>query len=140
MGANPGPGPGAPLPGRRLPVPAVVCSTAEHRNNLEAFFGKIDRGGLLLAWEPRGEWKDEEIKEVCRRQNLIHCVDPFQRLSVWGAPAYFRLHGRGGYRYQYTEWDLIELLGFCRQAGETYVLFNNTAMWQDARRFQALLH
>jgi uncharacterized protein YecE (DUF72 family) len=122
--------------------PPSFTPTDEHRKNLEAFFGKIERAGLLLAWEPRGEWKDEEIKEVCKRQDLIHCLDPFQRLpaSGGGEPAYFRLHGRGGYRYQYTEWDLIELLGLCRQAQETYVLFNNTAMWQDARRFQAMLH
>lgn len=120
--------------------PPSFTPTAEHRKNLDTFFGKIERGGLLLAWEPRGEWRDEEMKEVCMRHDLIHCVDPFQRRPVWGEPAYFRLHGRGGYRYQYTEWDLIELLGFCRQAKETYVLFNNTAMWQDACRFLAMLH
>lgn len=87
---------------------------------------------------PRRAWDDAEVKAICQSLDLIHCVDPFERQPVWGETAYFRLHGRDGYRYQYTEWDLIELRRLCRSAKETYVLFNNMTMRQDARRFLAL--
>jgi len=64
-------------------------------------------------------------------------VDPFRAESLYGRPRYYRLHGRDGYRYRYTDTDLQTLAGRC--AGEVYVLFNNIAMWEDARRFAALL-
>ena len=119
--------------------PPSFTPTAEHRRNLEAFFGEIDRGGLTLAWEPRGAWEDAEIERLCRRLDLIHCVDPFQRPPAWGSPAYFRLHGRDGYHYRYTDAELAELLGICRGFEAVYCLFNNTHMFEDARRFLRLL-
>ncbi len=115
--------------------PASFTPTPEHRKNLEAFFKEIDRGGLLMAWEPRGAWEDAQIKALCKALKLIHCVDPFQRASVWGTPTYFRLHGKGGYHYRYTDQELKQLLRFCQERKETYVLFNNTEMFEDARRF-----
>ena len=115
--------------------PASFAPTALHRRNLEAFFGEIDRGGLVLAWEPRGAWEDAEVERLCRKLDLIHCVDPFQRRPVWGSPAYLRLHGKGGYHYRYTDAELAELLGICRLAGAAYCLFNNASMLDDAQRF-----
>jgi len=119
--------------------PPSFTPTAEHRRNLEAFFGEIDRGGLALAWEPRGAWEDAAIGRLCRELGLIHCVDPFQRPPAWGSPAYFRLHGRDGYHYRYTDAELAELLGICRGFEAVYCLFNNTHMFEDARRFLRLL-
>jgi uncharacterized protein YecE (DUF72 family) len=118
--------------------PASFTPTPAHKKNLKAFFKRIDRGGLFLAWEPRGAWEDAEIKTLCRALELIHCVDPFQRASVWGAPSYFRLHGKGGYHYQYMDSELKEILLTCRKSKESYVLFNNSAMFEDARRFKAI--
>lgn len=115
--------------------PASFTPTAQHRRNLEAFFGRIDRDGLTLAWEPRGAWEDGEVEALCRKLDLIHCADPFQRRSVWGVPAYFRLHGKGGYHYRYTDAELAELAGICRGFEAVYCLFNNTNMFEDARRF-----
>lgn len=119
--------------------PASFTPTPRHTANLEAFFEKIDRGGLAIAWEPRGDWTDAEVQALCRGLDLIHCVDPFQRRSVWGEPAYFRLHGRGGYHYRYSNAELTELLGFCRGRRSVYILFNNTEMFADARRFLRLI-
>ncbi len=119
--------------------PASFTPTPRHKAHLEAFFKKVERGGLLLAWEPRGEWDDAEIRSLCRQLDLIHCVDPFQRRPVAGEPAYFRLHGRGGYHYRYSDAELKELLALCRDRPSAYVLFNNTEMFADARRFLRLL-
>jgi uncharacterized protein YecE (DUF72 family) len=118
--------------------PASFTPTAEHVRNLTRFFETIERGGLRLVWEPRGDWPDDQVRALCRRLDLIHAVDPFQRASVWGEPAYHRLHGRGGARYRYTDEDLGEL---ARRVGRgpAYVLFNNPVMWDDARRFRRLV-
>lgn len=118
--------------------PASFTPTAQHIRNLTAFFETVERDGLQFVWEPRGGWPDAEVKALCRRLGLVHGVDPFQRPSVGGEPAYYRLHGQGGARYRYSDADLAELntrVG----PGPAYVLFNNTAMWDDARRFRRLL-
>jgi uncharacterized protein YecE (DUF72 family) len=120
--------------------PASLEPTDEHKENMRAFFGGIERReDFTFAWEPRGEWKDTEIVELCEELNLIHCVDPFERLPVTDDLAYFRLHGIDGYYYDYTDDDLEQLLDWCHLFEETYVLFNNVAMWDDALRFQDAL-
>jgi uncharacterized protein YecE (DUF72 family) len=119
--------------------PASFTPSDEHKDNMRAFFKEIDRGNLTFAWEPRGEWKGEEIESLCRELGLIHCVDPFNRLPVYGDFAYFRLHGIGGYRYQYTDADLSRLMEWCQQFNEAYCFFNNVSMWESAWRFRQLV-
>jgi uncharacterized protein YecE (DUF72 family) len=124
--------------------PPSFRPTPENKANLEAFFGGIERGDFLLAWEPRGRWPPEEVEELCHRLDLIHCVDPFAAETTYGATAYFRLHGRGGYRYRYSDDELEGLRQMClRQIkggrSPVYCLFNNVFMLEDALRFQKLL-
>ena len=119
--------------------PASFRPTEEHKANVRAFFRSIDRGGLTLAWEPRGPWGDDEVRGLCTELGLMHCVDPFQRQPVHGQLAYFRLHGKGGYRYRYNDEDLMTLLEWCRPYGEAYCLFNNVSMWDDAVRFKEMI-
>ncbi|PWH17991.1 MAG: DUF72 domain-containing protein [Ardenticatenia bacterium] len=119
--------------------PARFTPTAEHVSHLRAFFQHIERDNLVLAWEPRGDWPDELVRSLCRELDLIHCVDPFQRQPVYATLAYFRLHGRTGYRYQFTDDDLRQLDDWCRQHTSVYCLFNNVAMWEDALRFQQMI-
>jgi uncharacterized protein YecE (DUF72 family) len=118
--------------------PARFTPTDEHVVNLRAFFGQVDRNALALAWEPRGQWPDELVQALCRELDLIHCVDPFQRLPVHGVLAYFRLHGRTRYRYHYTDDDLTQLKLWCEQHPEVYCLFNNMSMWDDALRLKGI--
>ena len=119
--------------------PGRFTPTEEHVHNLRTFFDQADRNGMRFAWEPRGEWPDGLVQGLCRDLDLIHCVDPFQRLPTWGEPAYFRLHGRTGYRYHYTDEDLLQLKTWCEQYPEVYCLFNNVYMWESASRFQELI-
>lgn len=118
--------------------PPSFTPSKEHIANLQQFFSRIKRDNLLLAWEPRGAWDNRLISSLCQDLALIHCVDPFQRLPLCGSPAYFRLHGIGGYRYVYTESDLLRLLDLCQQHQEVYCLFNNVQMWQSAQQFLEL--
>jgi uncharacterized protein YecE (DUF72 family) len=109
--------------------------------NFRKFFKKIKEKNFIFAWEPRGSWPENLIKELCKELNLIHCVDPFKQKPLFGKINYFRLHGRDGYnlKYKYAKEDLKNLLEFCNKK-ENYVLFNNLSMFEDAQRFQDLFH
>lgn len=119
--------------------PARFTPTQEHIANMRTFFSRIERGGLTLAWEPRGPWDDELIAALCEELDLIHCVDPFQRLPVTQGTAYLRLHGKTGYYYRYTCEDLAWLAEICARYEKVYVLFNNVSMWESALEFKKLL-
>lgn len=118
--------------------PQSFRPTEEAIANMRAFFGSIDRGGLLLGWEPRG-WPPREVEPLCRELELLHVVDPFQGDALWDNLIYWRLHGRGGYRYRYSDDELRELMEKLPEDRPCYVMFNNTSMFQDAKRFMALL-
>jgi uncharacterized protein YecE (DUF72 family) len=120
--------------------PASFTPIASHIAWLTAFFQRAERDEIQFAWEPRGgEWTDAEIKRLCRKLDLIHCVDPLARSSVWGDPAYFRLHGRGGYRYKYSTSELEAVRLIATACGTAYVLFNNMYMLDDAKQFFELI-
>lgn len=110
--------------------------------NMEAFFRRVGACPHLLAWEPRGDWPEDVVRDLCERLGLIHCVDPLANRPVTSGVSYFRLHGRGGYRYRYSDEELRELHGrVAPGAGhDTYVMFNNVWMKDDAARFLALLN
>jgi uncharacterized protein YecE (DUF72 family) len=124
--------------------PKSFLPTRENIRNLTTFFHEIHAAGppdgSLLAWEPRGEdWKPALIRELCAANRFIHCVDPFVNDSVSGEALYWRLHGKGGYRYRYTDADLAELECKLRSRrglrGPNYVMFNNIYSRDDAARF-----
>lgn len=124
--------------------PASFRPTDRNLADLRTFFEQAPRDGLAFAWEPRGGWPPEAVRELCAELDLVHCVNPLSGREVHGSFAYWRLHGVDGYRYRYTDQDLRKLLRRCREALEAgrfpiYVLFNNLAMLEDARRFRALL-
>lgn len=119
--------------------PASFTPCDEHLADMRAFFRAAPRDGLTFAWEPRGRWPDALVAELCAELDLVHCVDPLARAPVTAGAAYFRLHGRTGYRYRYTDADLDEILERCAGFGETTCLFNNMTMGEDAARFQALV-
>ncbi len=119
--------------------PASFTPTTAHVGNLRKFFTKLKRPpGLVYLWEPRGVWPRELLVELCRELALVHVVDPFAARTVTPEQCYYRLHGRGGWRYQYEDEELAELLEMLPHAGTSYVMFNNIRMREDAARFQVL--
>lgn len=119
--------------------PASFAPTDENKRNMRAFFSSVERESSAFAWEPRGAWSEGEIEQLCRDLELMHVVDPFQSRPVWGNIRYFRLHGRGGYRYRYTEEDLDTLKKLPGEAVPAYFMFNNVYMYEDALALKNLL-
>lgn len=121
--------------------PKSFPPTGENSRNLEAFFHQIDRNNRrTFAWEPRGDdWRPELIRDLCAQNNLLHCVDPFQSSSFYGDALYWRLHGKTGYQYRYTDEDLVtlnaKLYAQADLSGPKYIMFNNIHSKQDALRF-----
>lgn len=119
--------------------PARFTPTAEHVANLRAFFSRVGRETWRLGWEPRGDWPPDLVRDLCAELDLVHVVDPFKARPVTEGVAYFRLHGKTGYRYRYDEDDLRRLAAWCEDFEEVWVMFNNVSMWNDARAFRALV-
>jgi uncharacterized protein YecE (DUF72 family) len=64
--------------------------------------------------------------------------------SVTPQRLYFRLHGRGGWRYEYDDSELVELAGMLPKRRDAavapYIFFNNVRMKDDALRFREVLN
>lgn len=118
--------------------PASFKQTRENINNLEEFFAMVKRGKLNFAWEPRGDWDGKTVKSICENLNLWHAVDPFAKQTETPDKCYYRLHGRGGFRYKYEEDELAELAALLPKNKTSYVFFNNRYMTEDASLFKAL--
>lgn len=119
--------------------PASFTPEPTHVANLRRFFNRArtDAGKIRLAWEPRGAWSRDMVVDLCTRLGLIPVVDPFKCAPFPGFLRYFRLHGITGYRYRYTDTDLRKLRDWCED--DSYCLFNNMAMAEDATRFLRLV-
>ncbi len=112
----------------------------DHVHNMKEFFKKIKRNSFTLIWEPRGEWEDRGVEKLCKELGLLPCLDPFGKSLFKGDLIYMRLHGKTGYRYSYSEEDLLELFNKVRFCSEAYLLFNNVNMYENARRLNKLLN
>lgn len=121
--------------------PASFKPTEQNIDQLSAFFeSKKGHKNLKLFWEPRGEsWEPDLIERLCAELEIFHAVDPFVHRSVTPAEIYYRLHGKGGWRYNYSAEDLGELLNALSHQGEARIFFNNVSMVDDARSFQKLV-
>lgn len=118
--------------------PPSFIPSAEHKKNMKTFFSSVRRDGFVFAWEPRGTWMPDEIRNLCEELDLVSIVDPLKAAPQYGTIRYFRLHGKGGYRYKYTDGDLAALKRATETMQETYVLFNNIFMYDDAVAFKEL--
>lgn len=119
--------------------PASFLPTQENMRNMMDFFKKVERKDYIFAWEPRGKWREERVRKVCLDLNLVDCVDPLRRSPVAGEPAYFRLHGKRGCKYKYSDKELQEIVELANKLKDGYVMFNNTHMFEDGLRLLQFL-
>jgi uncharacterized protein YecE (DUF72 family) len=118
--------------------PASFQPTRANVENLRRFFTRTKRDGTIFCFEPRGSWPRELVREVCEELSLWHVVDPFKERTTTPLNCYFRLHGRGGWRYRYEDGELEELLSMLPADRDSYVFFNNIEMLTDAVRFREM--
>lgn len=119
--------------------PASFKPTEENKRHLKKFFSSIKRNDFYFAWEPRGKWPKEEIINLCKDLGLVHCVDPFKDKPLYGKIIYFRLHGKEGYKYKYTDDDFKNLIKKIKRKVNCYIMFNNVYMFEDALKFSKLI-
>jgi uncharacterized protein YecE (DUF72 family) len=119
--------------------PATFKPTPANLELLKNFFSTVRRGNLKFLWEPRGDWPDELLIELCQDLDLVHVSDPFIRPTVTPSLTYYRLHGGEGFRHVYEDFELENLLNSLQPQKKNYVMFNNINMLEDAQRFQALV-
>ncbi|OYT31946.1 MAG: hypothetical protein B6U94_01270 [Thermofilum sp. ex4484_79] len=129
--------------------PSFKC-TEENISNMKSFFDSIERKDFILCWEPRGDWKNhpKKLKKILVELELVHVVDILRYPPLVFTPTlYFRLHGldKGevNYRYKYKDSDLEKLrdlvYSLSSNVKQTYIMFNNIYMFQDALRFKEFL-
>lgn len=125
------------------------CSE-KNEENMRELLGIIDRDNIEIAWEPRGNWKEnpERIKGICDDLNLVHIVDLMRREPVSDHRiAYIRLHGLNpdeyDYDYDYSDEELEELAsklkGLAGSHDAVYCMFNNYEMYANAQRLMEIL-
>lgn len=122
-----------------LQCPKSFRPTADNVDRMRALLLGVPRPGARLLWEPRGDWPDALLSELCRDLDLVHVVDPMQRETVTPEQTYYRLHGTGGARHVHTDAELRALRDRVLDRPTPYVLFNNLPRIGDAQRFQQLL-
>lgn len=113
---------------------------------LKDVLGVASSQGYLVGYEPRGQgWKGREAELADALRGVAsHVVDPFISKEVHSEGFhYFRLHGLGErpYRYRYSDAELAWLRDFLRpmEEEEVFLVFNNTNMYEDCKRFAAML-
>jgi len=131
-----------------IQLPASFKENEENLKNAEKFFSRIKRNKISIALELRG-WSKEGFKAICKKFDLIACVDPFVSEPHWLSKkriAYFRLHGkyekgRIDYKHKYSKKELEELKNKIEgiKAREIYVFFNNVYMRENAEQFLRLI-
>lgn len=119
--------------------PASFRQNQENIENLKKFFESVERNDLNFAWEPRGDWNAKIVKDLCENLDLWHAVDPFAVTTTTPERCYFRLHGRGGFRYKYEEDELADLTELLSEEETSYVFFNNRYMLEDALLFKKII-
>ena len=122
-----------------LQCPRSFRPTAVNVGRLRSFLAQVDRPDGRLLWEPRGEWPDPLLSELCAELDLVHVVDPMQTETVTPEQTYYRLHGTSGMRHVHTDAELARLRGLVEGRPAPYVLFNNLPRAGDAERFLRLL-
>ena len=119
--------------------PPSFRPTEKHVADFRAFVQARERGGMTFVWEPRGGWPRELVEDLCGELDLWHVVDPFVEPTVTPGRCYYRLHGRGGWRYRYEDGELEELAAMLPEGAASFVFFNNVHMLEDAGRFRAMV-
>lgn len=133
-----------------IQTPPNFSPSESNISNMKELLGKVERRGVVVCWEPRGDWNESpsKIESICSELDMVHVVDLMRRKPVSEHEVnYIRLHGLNprefDYRYRYSDEELVHLkekvLRLEERSRKVYVLFNNTNMADDARRLREMV-
>jgi uncharacterized protein YecE (DUF72 family) len=122
-----------------LQCPKSFRPTTDNVDRMRILLSSAPRSDARMLWEPRGDWPDTLVGELCHDLDLVHVVDPMQRETVTPDQTYYRLHGTTGSRHVHTDAELRGLRDRVRGRTRPYVLFNNLPRVGDAERFLGML-
>jgi len=117
-------------------TPPSFKPTCENISNLINFFKERKREPFIFVLELRG-WEKKDFEKILKEIDFIHCFDPFKEREINKEIIYWRLHGKGGYNYKYTEEELKELFEMSKNK-KGFIFFNNVYMMEDALRFKEI--
>ncbi|MCP8304491.1 MAG: DUF72 domain-containing protein [archaeon] len=129
--------------------PSFTC-TEDNAKNMTEFFKNVEKPlkSVKIAIEVRHKsWYDNPsiLRHSLEEIGAIQVLDPLSKeLITKSSTCYYRLHGLGerfDYRYQHRDDELSKLLREVRKTGwsESFVMFNNLSMHEDAIRFKGLV-
>jgi len=126
--------------------PGSFKPTQENLKKAREFFSKIKREDFILVWEVRWakNWTPEIVKQLFKELEVNQCVDPFRQNTFYAKNLlYYRLHGLGKpsmYNYSFSDKELKGLHAKTRKSRKpVYILFNNTACYENALTFKELV-
>jgi len=116
--------------------------TDENYANIRSFFSGLTGKPYVFVWDARG-WKPEDARPLCEELGLVYASDPFRPGEVDRGPSgegitYLRLPGRGGFKYNYSDEELRELVTRFGGGHDVYVIFDNSYMYDNALRLGKL--
>lgn len=125
--------------------PSFTCTDTAVTDALK-FFNMILRPVDIAVEFRHRSWADNVglTNTLIKSADLIHITDPLKETPLSRKNiCYYRLHGLGKqlYKYNYTYDDLLKLKDAILdiECEETYVMFNNLSMRDDALRFQKMV-
>jgi uncharacterized protein YecE (DUF72 family) len=123
-------------------MPPSFDGNETNLQRISNFFGAVETG-IIPAVEFRHKtWTDklEKVRDLLRDYNGMVVTDPLKMKVPDQVMQYHRLHGIDGFTNYAHRYSDVELKQLIRKLGsmETYVLFNNFAMREDAERFSKL--
>ncbi|MEM3383153.1 MAG: DUF72 domain-containing protein [Nitrososphaerales archaeon] len=126
--------------------PSFICNE-ENAKNIVEFFKNVERPFTIAIEVRHRSWDEhrEMLKQSLKKIDAIHIVDPLVKKPFLKSEiGYYRLHGLSknlDYKYQYRDEDFLKLLEEIKRIGcqESFVMFNNLTMREDATRFKVLV-
>ncbi len=134
-----------------IQTPRSFECNSENEKNMRELFTNIKHDDITLAWEPRGNWKEnkDKIKSICDDLDLIHIVDIMRRKPLSDQDkVYIRLHGLNedeyDYNYDYSNEELKDLsdklMNLTDSHEKVYCMFNNYEMYNNADTLRNILN
>lgn len=117
-------------------TPASFSENVNNIENIYSFIEIIKGSPFLIFWEPRGKWSKNTLKRIFKNLKINHATCIFQMEPLTKNPLYLRLHGKPMYKYRFKEEDFKKIKDYLKNSKESFILFNNIYMWEDAIRFK----